>query len=118
MARAVNQFRISMKYRTFCRYCLALLLSLAVLVAVSGCGTPRRTPWANPADRKDYLQEQLKVSGNASQRYAQAEEDARKDGDAAGAEVYRQAKEKALQDYERYKREFSQIEAESGGMKP
>lgn len=103
-----------MKYSTFFRFCLVVALVLLVLGAACGCGSTRHTPWPNPDDRKDYLQEQIKISGNAAQRYAQAEEDARKDGDAEGAEVYRKAKEKARQEYERYTQEFSQYGAGHG----
>ena len=54
------------------------------------------------------LAEKVKSSQNAYLSYAQAEEDARREGNLEAQERYHQAKEHALSDYKRYDQELAQ----------
>lgn len=58
------------------------------------------------------LAEKVKSNKYAYMRYSQAEEDARRDGNAEAAERYRQAKETALEQYKRYDQELSQYQSQ------
>lgn len=102
-----------MRNRTVLRFCLAVVLAASLLCSLGGCGTPPR-PWATPDNREEFLAEKIKTNWNAFQRYSLAEEDARRDGNAAAAETYREAKDKARQEYERYNQEMQQFKAERG----
>jgi hypothetical protein len=91
-----------------------ILLMFSVLAATFGCTS--RHPIA-PEDRRELLAEKIKSSRYAYLRFAQAEEDARKEGDAVAVEKYQAAKEKARQDYERFEQELSSYQP-AGGQKP
>ncbi|HML60936.1 hypothetical protein [Solidesulfovibrio sp.] len=58
------------------------------------------------------LAEKVKSQEYAYMRYSQAEEDARRDGNAEAAERYRQAKETALDQYKRYEQELTQYQSQ------
>ena len=58
------------------------------------------------------LAEKVKSNKYAYLRYSQAEEEARRDGNAEAAERYRQAKETALDQYKRYDQELSQYQSQ------
>jgi len=89
---------------------LAACLVGLLLTAVLGCAS-RQNPWIAP-DQGQFLVEKVKTNQNAYLRYAEAEEDARRDGNAEALERYQQAKETARQEYERYNRELTQYRAE------
>lgn len=89
--------------------CLAACLAVLALTAVLGC-TSRHNPWLD-SDKGQFLADKVKTNHYAYLRYAQAEEEARRDGDAAAADRYRQAKDTARQEYERYNQELSQYNA-------
>jgi hypothetical protein len=90
----------------------ALACLAALLVAATGCAS-RSNPWIAP-NQEEFLVEKVKTTRNAYLRYAQAEEDARKDGNAEAATHYGQAKEAARLEFERYDRELSQYESQRG----
>ena len=92
------------------RLFLSICLTALLLAAFFGCSTTHRA--MDPSNRSEYLTEKVKNTRNAYLRFAQAEEDARKDNNPDAAESYRQAKEQARQDYERFTQELSQYEAE------
>lgn len=58
------------------------------------------------------LAEKVKSNKYAYMRYSQAEEDARRDGNAEAAARYRQAKEAALEQYKRYDQELSAYQSQ------
>ncbi|EHJ47900.1 hypothetical protein DFW101_1894 [Solidesulfovibrio carbinoliphilus subsp. oakridgensis] len=92
--------------------CFAAGLAGLLVTAVLGCG-PRNT-WVNP-DHGQFLVEKVKVNRNAYLRYAQAEEESRRDGNAADSARYQEAKEAARKEYDRYSRELSAYNAAHPG---
>lgn len=88
---------------------LAACLVGLLLTAVLGCSS-HQNPWIAP-DQGQFLADKVKTNQNAYLRYAEAEEEARRDGNAEALERYRQAKETARQEYERYNRELTQYQA-------
>ncbi len=80
----------------------AFLCGLLALVSLSGCSAKITH------DPGLTLAEKVKSSQNAYLRYAQAEEDARREGNLEAQERYRQAKEGALADAKRYDQELAQ----------
>lgn len=62
-------------------------------------------------DPGQVLVDKVKSNKNAYLRYAQAEEEARRDGRNEAAERYRDAKEKALAQYKQFDQELNQYAA-------
>jgi len=85
------------------------MLTAVLLALVSGC-TTRHTPW--PQTPQGMLEEKVRHSQNAYLRFAQAEEEARRDGSEVEADKYRQAKDAALQEYRNAEKELGRYEAE------
>ncbi|WP_300156973.1 hypothetical protein [Solidesulfovibrio sp.] len=79
--------------------CLAALLLAGGIVGCSAKITQ---------DPGQMLADKVKTNQNAYLRYSQAEEEARRDGNAEAADHYRQAKEAALADFQRYDQELAQ----------
>lgn len=92
--------------------CFAAGLAGLLLTAVLGCAA--RNTWTNP-DQGQFLAEKVKVNRNAYLRYAQAEEESRRDGNPADMERYKEAKETARKEYDRYSRELSEYNAAHPG---
>lgn len=82
----------------------------------SGCSA-RNNHWQD-TDPKVLLAEKVKHSKYAYLRYAEAEEEAKREGNAQAAERYRQAKEEALADYNRTEQELASYQAAQGAAKP
>ena len=99
--------------RSLCsRFVCCLLLVLMAAFAV-GCSA-RVNPWLD-GDKGQLLAEKVKTNKNAYLRYAQAEDEARRDGNQTAEQRYRQAKEEALTAYQRYEKELTAYQAEKGG---
>ncbi len=69
-------------------------------------------------DPGQVLAEKVKSNKYAYLRYSQAEEDARRDGNAEAVERYRQAKETALEQYKRYDQELTQYQSQHASGLP
>lgn len=69
-------------------------------------------------DPGQVLAEKVKSNKYAYMRYSQAEEDARRDGNAEAVERYRQAKETALEQYKRYDQELTQYQSQHASGLP
>lgn len=82
----------------------------------SGCSA-RNNHWQD-TDPKVLLAEKVKHSKYAYLRYAEAEEEAKREGNAQAAERYRQAKEEALANYNRTEQELASYQAAQGAAKP
>lgn len=92
---------------------LACCLVAVLLAALfSGCSVTQNK-WTDP-DRSQALTEMIKSNKYAYLRYSQAEEDARREGNAQAAAEYHKAKEKALAEYQRYEKELADFEAHRG----
>lgn len=91
----------------------AIVCLLGLLAAACGCSS-RHNPWVNPEDQGSYLAEKVKGAQNAYLRFAEAEEEARREGNPTAVEKYRQAKDASRQEYERYEKELARYEAERG----
>lgn len=81
----------------------------------SGCSA-RINHWED-TDPKVLLAEKVKHSKYAYLRYAEAEEEAKRDGNPQAAERYRQAKEKALAEYNRAEQDLAGYQARQHAAK-
>lgn len=97
----------SFRSRFLC--CLLLVLTAAF---AGGCSA-RINPWVD-GDKGQLLAEKIKTNKYAYLRYAQAEEEARRDGNQPAAERYRQAKEESQAAYQGYEKELATYQAEKG----
>lgn len=83
------------------RLLVAVLAGLVAAALLGGCSAKITQ------DPGSMLAEKVKSNQNAYLRYAQAEEEARRDGRTEAELRYRQAKDKALDDYKRYDQELA-----------
>lgn len=97
-----------MRSRVFVRSLRSLVLLLAGLGLLAGCASsaPKNRPPLEIQGQK------LKISQNACIRLRQAEEEAVSTGSADAAN-YREAREKACQQYETDKREMDRLQLET-----
>jgi|GEM_PF-2346509 len=102
--------------RSFRFHLVACLLLVLAASLSAGCSA-RQNHWQD-TDQKILLAEKLKHSKYAYLRYAEAEEEAKRDGNAQAAERYRQAKEEALTDYNRTEQDLASYQATQSAAKP
>ncbi|MFU2209373.1 hypothetical protein [Solidesulfovibrio sp. C21] len=102
--------------RSFRFHLVACLLLVLAASLSAGCSA-RQNHWQD-TDQRVLLAEKLKHSKYAYLRYAEAEEEAKRDGNPQAAERYRQAKEEALTNYNRTEQELASYQAAQGTAKP
>ena len=95
-------------YRQYSLVLVALFLFLS-LAACSG----KSNPWVAP-DQGQFLMEKVKTHRNAYLRYSQAEDEARKDGNAEAVEHYVRAKDNARKELDRYEGELAAYQTSKG----
>ena len=93
--------------------CLRLVCVGALCLFLRGCGAGAKNPWIAP-DQREFLAEKVKTYRNAYVRFGQAEDEARKDGNAEALDHYIRAKEAARKELDRYERELAAYEASRG----
>lgn len=105
-----------MKPYSILRPILRLLPLVALGLSLLGCGVGPKNPWMSNS-QGEYLAEKVKTYRSAYVRFGQAEDEARKDGNAEALDHYIRAKEAARKELDRYERELAAYEA-SRGVKP